>query len=255
MKYTKKMILVPEAEYLALLGMLKPKDSLSLEKAKVESEMATALRKPKVNADLTMKKYDWLLKQKRNLKEKIDEIPQKVQIENLDELLAPPSVPGYMGIGTSNSSFKSARSSESEESSAPAEPEVVPDFTRTIRRIKHIIRERDVPALKTYLSENKKLFGIAGDDRILSHGTNRPIAGTNFLDVIDYLAKRPRDRGVAPRGINMLLSNLNEDPYYHTLIAKAQQGRGKITPIKKKQTKLIKITKGKIFKPILWAKL
>lgn len=90
------MIMIPEVEYLALLSLMKGDDPLKKEKALIDAKIHQSLTNKKISEDIKAKKYDWLLKQKRKLRELIEGKPQKVVVENLP---APaPNVPPYMGL-------------------------------------------------------------------------------------------------------------------------------------------------------------
>jgi hypothetical protein len=95
MKSAKKMIMIPEVEYFALLSMLKSDDPMKSEKALIDAKMHQNLQDKHVSEDVKAKKYDWLLKQKRKLRELIEGKPQKVVIENMPVI---PNIPPYMGI-------------------------------------------------------------------------------------------------------------------------------------------------------------
>ena len=101
MKHTKKMIMVPEVEWLTMLNMIKGSESLAREKVGTEMKMAKVLRDPKLSEDVKSKKYNWLYKQRRQLKKEIaDEAskPQKIIIdpEQLDSLKA--DLSKYLGV-------------------------------------------------------------------------------------------------------------------------------------------------------------
>src|SRR5215469_13900586 len=95
MKYTKKMIMVPEAEYLTLLNMIKGNDYLKTEKAEKETEISNVLRDPKLSEGTRARKYAWLVKQRRQLKNEIEK-PPTIQID--PEQLKILNTPKYMGV-------------------------------------------------------------------------------------------------------------------------------------------------------------
>ena len=49
MKHTKKMIMVPEAEWLTMLNMIKGSEPLAREKVGTEMKMSKVLRDPKLS--------------------------------------------------------------------------------------------------------------------------------------------------------------------------------------------------------------
>ena len=79
MKHTKKMIMVPEVEWLTMLNMIKGSESLAREKVGTEMKMAKVLRDPKLSEDIKSKKYSWLYKQRRQLKKEIADEASKPQ--------------------------------------------------------------------------------------------------------------------------------------------------------------------------------
>ena len=79
MKHTKKMIMVPEAQWLTILDMIKGSEPLAREKVGTEMKMAKLLRDPKLCEDVKAKKYSWLYKQRRHLKKEISDEASKSQ--------------------------------------------------------------------------------------------------------------------------------------------------------------------------------
>jgi hypothetical protein len=82
-------------EYLALLSMIKGDDAHKTEKAIIDAKIQQNFNNRNITEDVRARKYDWLLKQKRKLRELIEGKPQKVVIENLP---LGPNVAPYMGI-------------------------------------------------------------------------------------------------------------------------------------------------------------
>ena len=73
------MIMVPEAEWLTMLNMIKGSEPLAYEKVDTEMKMAKILRDPKLSEDIKAKKYNWLYKRRRQLKKEIAEEASKPQ--------------------------------------------------------------------------------------------------------------------------------------------------------------------------------
>ena len=93
--------MVPEAEWLTMLNMIKGSEPLAREKVGTEMKMAKVLRDPKLSEDVKAKKYNWLYKQRRQLKKEIsDEAskPQKIVIDpdQLDAIKSDMSK--YLGV-------------------------------------------------------------------------------------------------------------------------------------------------------------
>ncbi|CAK5005976.1 unnamed protein product [Meloidogyne enterolobii] len=94
MKHTKKMVMVPESEYLTLLNMIKGGDFLQNEKAQANMEIKNTLDDPKLSEDVKAKKYNWLYKKRRQLKHELENRPQKVIID--DSKANAPEVAPYL---------------------------------------------------------------------------------------------------------------------------------------------------------------
>ncbi|KAL3082116.1 hypothetical protein niasHT_031145 [Heterodera trifolii] len=95
-------MLVPESEYLALINLLKGgvgdgADSLQNEKAVLDARIQRNLNDHKMDADVKMKRHSWLYKQRHQIKDMIDNKPQKVIVENASGSTLPNIAP-YMGI-------------------------------------------------------------------------------------------------------------------------------------------------------------
>ena len=75
MKHAKKMIMVPEVEYAALLNMIKGGNSrysggdyLDLEKSRTDAKIHQNLTDPRQSESARGRKHDFLYKQRRKLK-------------------------------------------------------------------------------------------------------------------------------------------------------------------------------------------
>ena len=68
MKFSKKMIMIPEAEYNALVNLFSGGDNFKAEKASTEAKMASVIRNPRLTELVKGKKYDMLYKKRRQLK-------------------------------------------------------------------------------------------------------------------------------------------------------------------------------------------
>ncbi|KAL3094101.1 hypothetical protein niasHS_004114 [Heterodera schachtii] len=101
MKHTKKMVLVPESEYLALMSLLKGgatgANPVKNEKAELDARIQKNLNDTKMDAGVKMKRHSWLYKQRHQLKDMIENKPQKVIVENAT-VNAPANIAPYMGI-------------------------------------------------------------------------------------------------------------------------------------------------------------
>ena len=91
------MVMVPESEYFALMNMLKGGggDPLQGEKALLDAKIQKNLSDTRTSADVQAKRHSWLYKRRQQLKDIVENRPQKVVIENP---MAIPNIAPYMGI-------------------------------------------------------------------------------------------------------------------------------------------------------------
>lgn len=270
MKNAKKVIMIPEDEYLALLSLIK--DPLVIEKGKIEGEMHQILRDPKLDENLKMKKHSALFKQRRALKEKIGETPQKVSMET-DPNENNPSVPPYLGINTPTRTGQFVPLDETALPSQRVKSEPVPRATKTVKpetletARKPAKKTRDPPQayinpnyiddLIRYVETNKEKFGVTPDGKVKSTA-RRAIVESNYENVIRYLSTKDNERYNPPNGFFMLFERLKSDPYYQNLYKKSlQEGFGKkMRPLTKvKKVRGLKRVSKKPFRPTIWTRL
>ena len=104
MKYTKKMMMIPQGEYMTLMNMIKGENPLGSEKAETSTEIAKVLNNRKINENIKSKKYQLLFRKRGRLKKEIEEEankPKRVLLDD-DQLKsiekAATSVPRYLGV-------------------------------------------------------------------------------------------------------------------------------------------------------------
>jgi hypothetical protein len=284
MKSSKKMILVPETEYLTLLQMLNI-DPLVSEKAQLENKMHNILRNPKISEDIKMQKHNLLSKQIRQLKQKIDDKPpQKVIVQ---DTYTTPNVAPYLGITPSikpSVSYGLAYQSKPKvrnvkvptkefgsqfESPGDIWKETVSEIPSETLKVnlkkrkasesgafqdvvKSVhINKKYIPDLIEHIDSNREKFGVNEDGSIRTGSTR---SQGNFEDVIKYMGD-PKSID-APAGTHLLYQKLRNDPFFESIYSKSfeegyQKGSGKV--IKKvRGLRRIKITK---FKPQMWTRL
>jgi hypothetical protein len=220
MKHAKKMIMIPEVEYLALLSMMRGDDPLRKEKALIDAKIHQNFSNKKISEDIKAKKYEWLLKQKRKLRELIEGKPQKVIIENLPP---PPNIPPYMGINQEqqnkieiqektpikrgktrrnlNESINTSQSVSQESETLSVDSEIYSsDYDTPIQTTKNQsntpsptatastytkplspITPKIFTKLMNYVGKNKENLGINSDGSILTN-FNKPIGGSNYVE-------------------------------------------------------------------------
>jgi len=292
MKHAKKMIMIPEVEYLALLSMMRGDDPLRKEKALIDAKIYQNLSNKKISEDVKAKKYDWLLKQKRKLRELIEGKPQKVIIENLPP---PPNMPPYMGINQEqknkieipektpikrgkirrnlNKSLNTNQSVSQESEYSSDESEIyssdydtpkqsnnsqskTPSQTvSTYKKPLSPITPKIFNKLMNYVGKNKENLGINSDGNILAYN-NKPVGGSNYVEALKFMSGQ---LNTPPKGYTFLKGKLSKDPEFIRIFG--QIGRGKkskkfvvvkLNPIK---TPGLKRNKNITFKPKLWARL
>ncbi|KAL3100082.1 hypothetical protein niasHT_022910 [Heterodera trifolii] len=97
------MLLIPEAEYLALRNAMNSGDYLQNEKASLDARISQNLQDPGISEDLKAKRHDWLYKERRTVKGMLENRPQKVVIENQGP---GPNVAPYLGLNTKSKAQK-----------------------------------------------------------------------------------------------------------------------------------------------------
>jgi hypothetical protein len=266
MKHTKKMIMVPEAEWLTMLNMLKGSEPLARAKANTEIEMSKVLKDPKISEDLKGKKWNWLFKQKRQLKKEIDEDnakPQKIVIDpdQLNTIKA--DVAKYLGV-------------------APTKPQRPRPITN-VRKIRRLPRPKE-RVFEEEEEEEEENFHDASDTfneppvekpttskRYIIHPNYRDdlikailkghtgkleldkrtktiggIQGSDYEEIVDYLTDINKP---VPVGTDFFLSKMKKEPIFKKALNWADQhrqaGEGKR---KKRKTP-------PNFKPMIWARL
>ena len=287
MKYTKKMVMVPESEYYALMNMLKGGiDPLEGEKSMIDSKIQKNLADTSADADVKAKRHSWLYKRRRQLRDLVENRPQKVVIE---DPMAIPNIAPYMGIQKTK-----ARLEEDNERVTPEASFNVSGFNNDtlvdyasanengddtdVRRkpltFAHKTSPKNYAKLLHIIGKNPENYGIVrGTGQVLTN-FNAPVAGSDYTQSLKYMTGRQES---PPRGHRFFLQRLNNDPsimkYFPDLqtghgVKSVQGGQGgkkklvwvKMKPIKtpglEREKSKRKITSIKLpFKPLLWARL
>jgi len=287
------MIMIPEVEYLALLSMMRGDDPLRKEKALIDAKIYQNLSNKKISEDIKAKKYDWLLKQKRKLRELIEGKPQKVIIENLPP---PPNMPPYMGINHEqknkieipektpkrrekirrnlNESLNTSQNvSYEDESRSESDSEIYSSDYDTPKQTNNSqqktpsqtastytkplspITPKIFNKLMNYVGKNKENLGINSDGSILAYN-NKPVGGSNYVEALKFMSGQ---LNTPPKGYTFLKGKLSKDPEFVRIFG--QIGRGKknkkLVVVKLNPIKTPGLKRNKIisFKPKLWARL
>lgn len=292
MRFAKKAIMVPEDEYMALLNMLKSGDYRKNEKASIEGKLVQNLADPKISQTVKSKRHDWLFKKRRQLKEIEENRPQKVTIENVEQVanLAP-----YLGIkkpktsveteqpipqkrvrirtprkkqqkesvtnGDQESSQQSYTSSGGEYSSETEGSEYkTPPKKINLLSAKHRTSPKNLNKIANIINKNPEKYGIDKSGQVFTN-FGSTVKGSNFMDSLKYVSGQLQ---TPPKGFKFFLQKINKDPEIAKLFTLPQEGKGrkkrrvavKLKPIKTPGLKRIApFNVAKKFKPIIWAKL
>jgi len=273
--------MVPEAEYLTLLNMIKGNDYLKTEKAEKETEISNVLRDPKLSEGTKARKYAWLVKQRRQLKKEIEK-PPTIQID--PEQLKTLNTPKYMGVEETtpqqqqqqqSSKKKKKRKKKQEETdvslddqlfSTPQQrksPEKTPTTspltsgTQEEEQQQYILHPNQYKDYIKILKQNDKKYKIDKKTGSIFSEFSGPIKDSNIIDIVDYLTGKREDK---PPGTDVLTERFRKDKCYKDALNWADQyrqlGEGKPPRRYIKHTKgLVRVKKKKIFKPMIWERL
>nr|CAD2207665.1 unnamed protein product [Meloidogyne enterolobii] len=252
MKHTKKMIMIPEIEYLTLLNMIKGKsDFMHTEKAQTDAMIKDTLEDPKINEETRAKKYNLLYNQRRQLKQKIENRPHKVIIQDN-------AVPDLVPYLESSKPKRPIDDFKKEELNTPVNKRT---YSRRVSPFKGIISKRFADNLEEYIGQNREKFLIHDDGTFDTNVRGRSIKESNFSHVIEYITG---ERPTISKGFSFLFGRIAKDPLVKEMIrasreeetasdesSSSQSGRGK-----KRKVVLVSINSPKKkFVPKIWEKL
>ncbi|KAL3071501.1 hypothetical protein niasHT_031865 [Heterodera trifolii] len=242
------MVMVPESEYLALINLLKGSsgaspplaDPLQGEKTLLDVQIQRNLADPKTNAEIKMKRHSWLYKRRHQLKDIIENKPQRVIVEN--SVVTAPNVAPYMGIqkqqtpsnvnaphrnSTSIQSFggvsKSNTDVEEDTDFSTASDQVEPaaaSSAASSRKTPH--QKTPTVSLRTSPKNFPKMMGIIGKDH--------KKFGSHFTESLKHLIGQRKD---VPRGHRFFIQRISKDTEMMKLLQKIPQtgeGRRRSTP-------------------------
>ncbi|KAL7079586.1 hypothetical protein ACQ4LE_001740 [Meloidogyne hapla] len=200
--------MVPESEYLALLGMIKGNDFLQTEKAQADVEIKKTLDDPKISEDVKAKKYNWLYKKRRQLKHELENRPQKVIIDEGKAASAPEVAPYLQESATPKPKLIQAQSSSNDEYQTDSE---APPSSKIKRKtpFKGIISKRYSKDLENYEKDNAEKFRIHKNGTFESNVKGRLVKNSNFSEVLEYVQG---DIASPPKGFSFLYNRLSKDP-------------------------------------------
>ncbi|KAL3074578.1 hypothetical protein niasHT_034915 [Heterodera trifolii] len=292
------MLLVPESEYLALINLLKGgaggADSLQTEKAAVDASIQKNLNDNKTGADVKMKRHSWLYKQRHQLKDMIENKPQKVIVENATGT-APQNIAPYMGIqkptlnrieevdGKDGRKFNKKIRQKSVHASRMQTPNgasygeetdtsvLETDLRLSKKRQQKFLELKTGPEhydkLQEMIERNPEKYGVDKSSGEILTNFKKPVIRSNYIDSLMYLTGQ---RAEVPKGHRFFVQKIGNDPEMMKLFH-SQRGEGGSKRSKRKKFVLVKAkaiktvglnrmeqpnnTQRKFFKPLLWAKL
>jgi hypothetical protein len=263
MKYTKRMLLLPEDEYAALMDLFTGGDKIKAEKVQTESQMLKILENPRLSQLEKGKKADMLYKKNRKLNKVIAE---KSFRENMKKDQNP-----LMGITpTPENNLQEIQQELIENVQEEAEPEaeeVAPEPVvrqppkSKLGEFKNIVKREKYGDLKRLVEEDKQKFGIKNNGIIsnLRNDWEEPIG--NYKDLLKYMTgEREEFDNTAQKKVALIfIKRLLKDDRVKEML-KDQRGEGKrkryIVEVKMKKSisRTPGLPRGK-FKPIIWTKL
>ncbi|KAI3416325.1 hypothetical protein GPALN_005861 [Globodera pallida] len=269
------MLMVPEAEYYALLSAIQGGDYLQNEKSMLDAKIRQNLDDPTIKEDIKASKHNWLYKERRMLKEMTENRPQKVIIENQTPS---PNIAPYLGVSQPKTQMteeprkaivpRIRLKSMPEPSEQQAPPQMDQDVSqlppstlsspifKTPEKFQttSLIHPDFLNELVNYVSKNKDTFKITAMGKVQSN-RNLPIDDSNYKDVLMYLVGGKKE---TPRGAKFLKDRLLKDPTIREMVGKSSDmwGEGKKVVVRLKPIKTIGILREKkLFKPTIWARL
>jgi len=272
MKYSKKVVNVPEAEYNALMTLVSAgnMDPLSREKYETDVKIQQNFRKPMLTQLEKNVKYQSLNRKRKKLAKMIQNKPLKIVVENAKTETPAPTE----GIAPAQKPINNIQDAQQiieppvQNIEAEAEQNVhpAPTVKGVLDDFKGIIKEDFYEQLNNYINENKIKFGITKNGGILSNKATdiNPINGSNYIKVIKFMTGESELEKWETRYAGGFIKRLLKDQRVNEFIeqSKDQEGQGfakrkrfliqlKTKPIKEAKTKgLIRA-----FKPVLWTKI
>lgn len=278
MKFTKKMVMIPDEEYVALTKLLSGGDPIKTEKAKTDLKIKQTLRNPTLTTLEKGKKYDLLAKKRRKLIRMVEDKEKLIPTQTFNAYPLPTTglVPAMIPQQQLQEAQQILLQPVPQEEQVPEEEVAEEEQTVTSRPTTRSHQEslnryhgalaegKDYHELRSRLEDYYEYFGITQDGTILSDRDREvPIQGSNYKNIVDYIAGRKAKLNIPDqKGLSVLIGRFADDDYTKKFIIPKQLGSGRkkyIIDLKKPKLLLPK-TKGLvrdrfIFKPKLWVKL
>lgn len=264
--------MVPESEYFALMNMLKGGDPMQGEKLMLDTKIQKNLADKKIPAELRAKKHSWLYKRRRQIKELVENRPQKVVIDNPSAI---PNIAPYLGIqppkpklenelqekidhnlkkrirtrqqrGKNNGIINGSSLSDTSYTSANEESEQPSSSSKIISKLtsSHKTSPKNYNKIMSIVGKNPSKYGVEiGTGKVLTY-KNQPVTGSDYAESIKYLTGQSR---TPPRGHTFFVQRLSKDPevlklFPNLLKEPEQTGTGKQQRDRKnKSRKIVRI--------------
>jgi len=292
MKHTKKMILVPEDEYMTLMNLFGSTgvNNLKLEKAQTEAKMTKIFDNPQLSQLEKGVRINMLDKKRRQLKKLIENRPLKIILEtknkekpttgifplevdetNLQEMQNIPEIEIEENEETMELPINDNETQIAKNNIDDEEIREIPVKNLTqndaLSKIRGILKPEYYNELKKYVYDNRQILGVTNVGGIINNmKTQSLIKDSNLQDVLKHFTgEKEASKGTAIAiSISRLYNRLKKDEKFQELLSKSKQrgmGMGKnrknyIIQLNTKNKDLKVKTPGlPRFKPKLWAKL
>ncbi|KAL3079541.1 hypothetical protein niasHT_037911 [Heterodera trifolii] len=257
------MVMVPESEYLALISLLKGSsgvapplaDPLQGEKALLDAQIQKNLADPKRNAEIKMKRHSWLYKRRHQLKDIIENKPQKVIVESGS--VTAPNVAPYMGIqkqqtpshvSTPHRNSASIQSIGATVSKSNTDVEEDTDFSTASDQFEPAATDaaaalsrkkphqktptiplrtspKNFPKMMGIIGKDLKKFGVNANSGEILTNFNKPVSGSHFTESLKHMTGQRED---VPRGHRFFIQRISKNPEIMKLLQKTPQtGEGR----------------------------
>ena len=268
MKYSKKVVNVPEAEYNALMSLVSAgnMDPLSREKYETDVKIQQNFRKPMLSQLEKNVKYQSLNRKRKMLSKMIDNKPIKIIVENA-KTETPAPTEGIAPAQKPKNNVQDAQQVIAHPEQAEKlqnEPAQQQQYKTnpTVDKFKGIVKSQLYYDLKDYVDDNKVKFGITANGGIVSNKSRYvdPIPSSDYVKALKYMTGDVELHGDEKYSAWALIKRLARDDTIKELFTQEGHGRKrrkrflfqlKTRPIKESKTRgLIRA-----FKPVLWTKI
>jgi hypothetical protein len=269
MKFTKKVVSVPESEYQALLSLFSGNDPMKKENFLTDKKIAENFTKPKLTPLERGAKYQSLARKRRILNKKIEDKPIKVLMEQGRAAVMPTS--GIFPAAKTEQRIQDVQQEQQQqqqEDVAPAAPEVEEEEEEAPKTVADLIKKSHASIAKKFarklndlIESNKKKLGINYEGKIHLNMSKKAYSleeKSDYKNIVAYLLG-DTDSVKEKKSTLALIKRLQKIDEFNELVEQTQEGGGKrkryVVSLGKNAIKTAK-TKGLTrFKPQLWTKI